>query len=231
MKDDDSRKVSSEAMKILDDYEKTLLEKKTRPEVKQLIVDKNKGSLLIFETTEEESGEPKGNITIPKIKLRSKPIEKLTKDAVEIMVKDRGFYDVEMNASGTGFPHKYELQKGGKVVYDHTSGLMWQQSGSSNYMSYRKAKAYVETLNSQNFASYHDWRLPTLEEAMSLMESTKKNGNLYIDPLFDSKQQWIWTSDIPTGFWASSAWVVAFCHGDCLYGDFSYDDVSVRAVR
>ena len=30
---------------------------------------------------------------------------------------------------------------------------------------------------------------------MSLMEPTKKNGALYIDPVFDKKQHWIWTSD------------------------------------
>lgn len=118
-------------------------------------------------------------------------------------------------------------RKGGKVVYDHASSLMWQQSGSTKEMEYKNAKAYVEALNSQNFAGYSDWRLPTLEEAMSLMKPTKNTDALYIDPLFDKQQNWIWTSDT---YSASRAWVVDFYFGYCYYGAFSYND-AVRAVR
>jgi hypothetical protein len=160
--------------------------------------------------------------------LRSKPRENLTVDDVESMLKEKGLFDVNRNKSAPGFPNKYELQKDGRVVYDYASGLMWQQSGSTKSMTYENAKAYVEALNSHNFAGYKDWRLPTLEEAMSLMESTEMNGGLYIDPTFDKQQQWIWTSDT---YSASSAWVVVFGYGGCGYSfDFNYDS-SVRAVR
>lgn len=168
-------------------------------------------------------------ITVPKIKLRSRPTENLTKDVVEIIVKDKGYYDSVNNKFASGFPNVYEVQKGGKVVYDHASGLIWQQSGSTKAMPYEKTKAYVEALNSQNIAGYSDWRLPTLEEAMSLMEPTQMNGDLYIDPKFDKQQRWIWTSDLSS---ASSAWVVDFHYGGCGYGvGFASTNYYVRAVR
>ena len=68
---------------------------------------------------------------------------------------------------------------------DYASSLMWQQSGADKYMEYEKAKEYVDQLNRDQFAGYSDWRLPTLEETMSLMEPTKNKNGLYIDPLFD----------------------------------------------
>lgn len=171
--------------------------------------------------------EQERDLAVPKIKLRSRPIENLTEDVVEIMVKDKGYFDSDLNELGTGFPHKYEIQKEGRVLYDHTSGLMWQQSGSTKGMLYEKVKDYVEALNNQNFAGYKDWRLPTLEEAMSLMEQTKMNGKLYIGPKFD-KQQWIWTSDLSS---ALSAWVVCFDLGRCLSYYVGFDDGCVRGVR
>lgn len=168
--------------------------------------------------------------------LRSKPEGNLTVTEVKSMLRSYNFYCREgggaeecCNPKGAGIQNNYEKQSrhGVEVVVDHASGLVWQQSGSGNYMNYKTANKYVDRLNQDTFAGYHDWRLPTLEEAMSLMEPTGMKGDLYIDPLFDQKQQWIWTSD---GNSASSAWVVYFSYGFCsLYIFDSY--FYVRAVR
>lgn len=80
-------------------------------------------------------------------------------------------------------------------------------------------------LNNRSFAGYNDWRLPTLEEAMSLMEPTQKNG---IDGAFSFWQFWIWTSSKPT---AGMAWIVPFGGGSCLLSDVSLSTAYVRAVR
>ena len=79
--------------------------------------------------------------------------------------------------------HQYEDR--GEVVIDHTTVLMWQKYSSPNYMSYEDAQKYVEQLNHQRFAGFANWRLPTIPELMSLLEPTRKNGGLYIDPIFD----------------------------------------------
>jgi len=84
---------------------------------------------------------------------------------------------------------------GDSVVIDHTTGLIWHQSGSDGEMDWPKAKQWVKDLNDKGFAGYSDWRLPTVEEAISLLEPNKNAGYLYIDPVFDAKQTGIWTGD------------------------------------
>jgi serine/threonine-protein kinase len=114
-----------------------------------------------------------------------------------------------------------------KIVLDKTTGLMWQQSGSSNYMVYSETKKYIRKLNNKSFANFTDWRLPTLKEAMSLMEAQKTKGDLYINSKFCQKQQWIWTADRKS---AGRAWVVYFSYGVCDHRVVDYAS-SVRAVR
>jgi tetratricopeptide (TPR) repeat protein len=160
-------------------------------------------------------------------KFKSTSRENLSTESVKTMLKDKGFYDRSMNHSASGFRNDYILQNGGMVVYDRTSSLMWQQSGSDKSMRYKNAKAYVTRLNCARFAGYNDWRLPTLEEAMTLMEPSKKNGDLYVDSVFNKTQVWIWMSDL---YSASRAWVINFGNGGCGNSIFYYG-YYVRAVR
>jgi hypothetical protein len=162
----------------------------------------------------------------------------LSEDNVKAMLKKYDFYCGEYdwskkycNPKGKGFQHQFESKtiKGDKVVVDKASGLMWQQSGSPKYIDYDAAKKYVDDLNKKGFAGFKDWRLPTLEEAMSLMEGEKKNEDLYIDSVFDKKQRYIWTSDLIQGA-AGRQWVVDFYGGGCYYDSLNNDDY-VRAVR
>jgi hypothetical protein len=154
------------------------------------------------------------------------------------MLKKFDFYCRELdysrnycNPRGKGFQHQFEAKtiKNEDVVFDASSDLMWQQGGSYQKIKYDAAKKYVDDLNKKGFAGFKDWRLPTLEEAMSLMETEKKNGNLYIDPVFDKQQEWIWTSNLLQGE-SRAAWVVGFDLGSCLWSVLDYG-ICVRAVR
>jgi hypothetical protein len=116
--------------------------------------------------------------------------------------------------------HIYNLKAigGEEVVVDNATGLMWHQNGSGKYMKWNKAKDWVRSLNSRGYAGHQDWRLPTLEEAASLLESNKrkllesnKRKDLYIDPVFSNKQEWIWTGDSKDG--SEAAWGVGFGNG------------------
>ena len=161
-------------------------------------------------------------------RLRDQP-KKLSPEEVQAMLAKEGFYDDRWNKDGKGIIHQYETKKlgNGAVVLDHATGLMWQQSGSPNYVTYAAAESYVREKNNERFAGFNDWRLPTLEEAMSLMEREQKNGDLYIDPVFDRTQSWIWTSDKSS---ESSCWVANFNYGRCYVPHVDYD-YYVRLVR
>jgi len=169
---------------------------------------------------------------INKSKFRSASKANYTGKLVLEMIRNNGFYDGDWNSSASGFPNDFQLQNDVNVVLDRASGLMWQQSGSVNEISYSEAKKYVARLNSDQFAGYNDWRLPTLEEAMSLMEPTEKNSGMYNDPVFDNTQRWIWTSDTNE---TALAWLANFVSGNCYTYPNDYFDFTsggyVRAVR
>lgn len=124
---------------------------------------------------------------------------------------------------------------GDNVVIDHTTGLIWHQSGSDMEMDWPKAKQWVKDLNDKGYAGYSDWRLPTVEEAISLLEPNRNLSDLYIDPVFDTKQTGIWTGDEnDSASYLDGAWSVRFGGG---YGGgnacWVYDNASnyVRPVR
>ncbi len=182
-------------------------------------------------TAENRKGrvQPPATITL---RLRNKGIT-LSEEDVKTMLVDRAFYDHHRNWKGKGGTHSYEPRTiaGEYVVIDHATGLMWQQAGSSYSISFADAQNYIRDLNDQRFAGYNDWRLPTLEEAMSLMEPATKTGNSYIDQLFAQEQLWIWTADNQNALGASSSnWVVSFSSGRCTYRRVDLDSY-VRLVR
>jgi hypothetical protein len=164
--------------------------------------------------------------TLPVSVLRSEPIFKLSYEAVYDMLKAKNFFDSEKNKTGTGLDNKFEPY-GRKLVIDKATGLVWQESGPATAMTYADAEKYVFNLRSQHFAGFNNWRLPTLEEAMSLMKPDRKSGILYIHPIFDRGQSWIWTSDLAN---VGVVWVVYFSYGDCGI-DIVKGTNFVRAVR
>ena len=121
------------------------------------------------------------------------------------------------------------------MVIDHTTGLIWQQSGSDEVMDWPKAKQWVKDTNDKGYAGYSDWRLPTIEEGISLMEPDRNKSNLYINPVFNIKQTGTWTGDKNTrASYLKGAWCVRFDGG---YGGgnacWVYDNANnyVRLVR
>ena len=193
---------------------------------------KGPGPLKMVVTEKEKHETP----LVSKAKFRFSPKEEFSKtSSIKEMIRQYNFFCKEYNwtkgysnPNGSGFDNKFEKQNSGQTIYDQASDLMWQQSGFAYTMSYNEAKSNIAKLNLDKFAGYNDWRLPTLEEAMSLMEPTEMSGDLHIDPMFDNHQRYIWTADL---YSAHSAWVVYFCDGQCYYNAIGYNDSYVRAVR
>ena len=137
--------------------------------------------------------------------------------------KPWGFYGY----STISHDYKVETIKGEKVVIDHVTGLMWHQSGSRLHMNWAKAKQWIKDLNSSEYAGYNDWRLPTVEEAVSLLEKAKKSDNIYIDTVFDKNQLYIWTGD---SYGSRTAWVVSFRNGQVTWIRIDFRNY-VRPIR
>ena len=83
-------------------------------------------------------------------------------------------------------------------------------------------------MNRDNFGGYRDWRLPTLEEAMSLVERDMLNRDLNIAGVFDPAQRVIWTADTESD---TRKWSVSFYDGYCFPNDVRFKSFYVRAVR
>lgn len=163
------------------------------------------------------------------LNLRSQPLENLSPADAAAMIKERNFYDRKWWSDGRGINHEYEPKaiNGNKVIIDHTTGLMWQEVGSVCF-NYEKARAYINRLCRDKFAGQDKWRLPTLEEAMSLMEAKQnQDTGLYINSLFNKEQRWIWTADKHS---QANALYVIFYDGGFFNLDAQYGDHFVRAV-
>ena len=163
------------------------------------------------------------------LRLRSAPLALLNYYQAESLAVAKGFYDATWNMNAEGVKNKYEMRKfeAGEGIIDRATGLMWQQSGSAESMTHAQAWAYVASLNHAGHLGFHDWRLPTFEEAMTLLEKRKSQHKLHVDTSFDDRQVLIWTSDCNG---PEVAWVVLFDFG-AAYEYFNDVVAWVRAVR
>ncbi len=129
------------------------------------------------------------------------------RDYIEIL--ERLGFEAEFRVRSGDFPNQFEPEsiEGDEVVVDRASGLMWHQSGSEEPLDFFTAQEWTEDINIQKYAGYSDWRLPTVEELLSLIETDKMNGDARIDPLFSSVQSVIWTGD---EYYPGRAWAVNF---------------------
>jgi serine/threonine protein kinase len=81
------------------------------------------------------------------------------------------------------------------TITDDISGLTWQQSGSSYPRTWTQAHQYVAQLNAHRFGGLQDWHLPTVDELSTLLKPPSQGQAMCIEPLFDTTQRWIWSSD------------------------------------
>lgn len=131
----------------------------------------------------------------------------------------------------TGFSRDNRLE----VVKDDIYRLMWQDQQFNNLMYYAKALEYCKNLN---FAGFDDWRLPTINELLSITDDTKYNpaiNKAFKNVPYETNDKgekncgWHWSSTRSTNG-SSRAWVVVFRSGGSYWGDVS-DRGFVRCVR
>jgi hypothetical protein len=83
-----------------------------------------------------------------------------------------------VDQEGEKKPKKPRFDKGEMTIRDNDTGLMWALSGSLSDTTYSWGAAveYVDELNQERFGGYFDWRLPTREELLSLVQEAQRRG-------------------------------------------------------
>jgi serine/threonine protein kinase len=185
------------------------LEKKPTRSEEKASKDRD-GVVRVVEKKKPNQKKKSPNRSESPVTLRSKPITTDSKEEFQLKDLENDYVD---NGDGT--------------ITDRKTGLIWEKSGSKDWIMYEKAEEYVKQLNQKKFAGNADWRLPTVDELWSLMEKEKKNGDLYIDPMFDKEQRWCWSSDKRS---SGSAWLVGFGNRYVNWYDLGSDNY-VRCVR
>jgi hypothetical protein len=121
---------------------------------------------------------------------------------------------------------------GDGTVTDTSTGLMWQQTASSNKMTWEDALAYCEALN---LGGHIDWRLPTVKELISLIDYSRYNPAINTNYFPDTVASFFWSSTINANS-TNNAWCINFYNGSTsgawgLGFDGGGVGKSVRAVR
>ncbi len=112
---------------------------------------------------------------------------------------------------GDPIPHEWIRQADNDIVIDLGTDLMWQDSSdtNSNDLNWFESIHYCEDLV---FAGYDDWRLPNINELVSMVEYNHVNPAM--NPLFEaavSREYWSSTSDVRMQY--ERAWTVDFSDG------------------
>lgn len=168
----------------------------------------------------------------PGVELRSQPAT-LTGDEVRALIVSRGYWSAASNPGAEPRETTYSVRETGGVlvVEDAASGLVWERGGSGDVVQGGRAGALdrVAELNRRGYAGYRDWRLPTLDEALSLMTPDVTAG-FHLDPAFEAMgAPFAWTID--TG--PDGRGYVVYYHQRDGYASLEVEGFNayVRAVR
>lgn len=135
-----------------------------------------------------------------RIVLPHEPAEMGEEDVVTL-VQRFNFADQERNPKGQ-FAKALVDNHDGLTVSDRVTGLMWQRGGI-DIMSHRSMRRAIDRINATRFAGYADWRLPSLAEALSLLEPEKSAADQYLHGCFSGEQPFVFVDATrkPGGQW------------------------------
>ncbi len=80
-----------------------------------------------------------------------------------------------------------------KTVVDHSTGLAWQRHGSRYPLTFADAHSYVEQLNREQYNGCNQWRVPTVNELLSLLPEGDEQ-NIFPESA-GRPVKWVWSCD------------------------------------
>jgi hypothetical protein len=150
----------------------------------------------------------------------------LSDDQVATLLKTWNFFDAVLNPQGR-FGNVLVAGGSPETVVDLRTSLMWQTDGL-DICSLRMMKNKIKVVNDQGVGGFSDWRLPTLEEAMSLMEPVQNGKDIYLNLCFSREQPFVFTASPrkPGGHW-----FVDYKQGRCFWSSATIPGGFGRLVR
>ena len=138
-------------------------------------------------------------------------------------------------------PTSQFIDPGNGTVTDNKTGLMWKKcsegqsgndcrSGSAASYTWQAALAQAQTVNTNGgFATYTDWRVPTITELESIVETQCTNPAINLAVFPNTPSAWSWSAS-PYAYDGNIAWSVNFYGGSDAWflKDYTY---SIRLVR
>ncbi len=116
------------------------------------------------------------------------------------------------------------------VAYQPATGLLWQRGGSEWGLTLDEARDHVAELNAARFAGFDDWRLPTVDEACTLLAPPPEGGGHCVPPVLDPAPDPLWTADRKS---FTAGWFVSASMGFVGWQDDTcrFHARAVRSVR
>ncbi|MDR2551379.1 MAG: DUF1566 domain-containing protein [Desulfobulbus sp.] len=135
-----------------------------------------------------------------RIVLPHEPVE-MSEENVTALVLRFNFVEQERNPQGS-FVKVLVDNDDGLTVSDRATGLMWQRGGT-DIMSHRSMRREIERINGAGFAGFSDWRLPSMAEALSLLEREQSAAGQYLHGCFSGEQPFVFVDATrkPGGQW------------------------------
>jgi len=137
-------------------------------------------------------------------------------------------YNLYVRAVRGGKSFQNFIDNGDGTITDTSSGLMWQQRGSTTKMYWEDALIYCENLQ---LAGYNDWRLPNINELQYLVDYKQVTQPLINKDFFpDTFNDYYWSSTTSTSN-KNFAFCLYFAHGNFVYSPKNELTRYVCAVR
>ena len=122
-------------------------------------------------------------------------------------------------------PHFREDNRA-RLLTDLSTGLTWQRGGSAFAIDWPAARDYIEHLNQEGLGDRRNWRLPTIEELITLLQPNPTGREHCLPPIFDQHPQRLWSCDRRA---YTSAWYVNLDLGFVGWQDLSCHN-AIKAV-
>ncbi|MBN2345371.1 MAG: SEL1-like repeat protein [Candidatus Aminicenantes bacterium] len=135
----------------------------------------------------------------------------LDEGQIAAMLAAGNLFDAKRNPAGS-FPHRFEPLNvdGLRLIVDHAPRLVWTRQQNPVKMNLKKSGQWIASLNRLGYGGIRTWRLPTVEEAASLLQRGAGGGKSFLPDAFAADITEIWTGDSLT---ESESWIVDFLGG------------------